>query len=259
MQLLHCQDNLDFLRGMHAESVDLIYLDPPYYSQKDYGEFNDKWSSRRDYLEYITSILQLCHRILKTIGSIYLHCDYHMSHRLRCILDDLFGEDNFRNEIIWCYTGAGTSSMKQFSRKHDNIYWYSKSDKWVFNRDSMRVPYSDPKQTLRLSFHTKGDFDKHNVNDGKVLEDWWTEKESGLSRVVRSPVQNTKYPTQKPIGLLERIIKASSNEDDLVLDPFLGSGTTAVACKRLNRRFIGIDKNPKSIEITRSRLQEILI
>ena len=223
MQQLHCQDNLEFLRH-YNEDVDLIYLDPPYFTQRDYGEFSDVWKSRQEYLEYMRAVLQQCLRILKSTGSIYLHCDWHMSHRLRCLLDDIFGEDNCRNEIIWCYTGAGTSTMKQFSRKHDNIYWYSATDEWKFNREQMRVPYSDDKQTLRKAFHSKGEFDKHNTNDGKVLEDWWIPKSTnGLRTVKRSPIENTGYPTQKPLALLERIIKASSNEGDLVLDCFLGS------------------------------------
>ena len=251
-------DNLPIMQSMPSESVDLIYADPPFFTQTKWsakaGEFDDKWESKAQYLAFMEERLVQSHRLLKATGALYLHCDWRASHRLRCILDEVFGENNFRNEIVWCYSGL-SNSKNQFKRKHDNIYFYSKSNKHQFNHDAVRVPH-------KVDIYKRGDqIDKPNFERlailreiGKVPEDWWTDcdKVYTLLDIQKSEVN---YPTQKPIKLLERIIKASSNEGDMVLDPFCGSGTALVAAERHGRRWIGIDKNDNQ-SIIQSRIED---
>ncbi|MCY4419492.1 MAG: DNA methyltransferase [Cytophagales bacterium] len=282
-------DNLNFMRGMNSESVDLIATDPPFNKNKDFhatpdslaagASFQDRWSWQDDvHQEWVDQIeddhpalmhaiesarhahsegmgAYLCfmgvrllemHRLLKPTGSIYLHCDPTASHYLKAIMDAIFGEKNFRNEIVWCYTGPGSPGMRQFNRKSDTIFWYSKGKEWVFNKDEIRIPYKDPNQSLRRAMSSTGSFTKEEIEvnrkKGKIPENWW----SSFALAVRSKKENTGYPTQKPIKLLERIIKASSNEGDIVLDPFCGCATTCVAAERLNRQWVGIDIWKKS-------------
>ena len=194
-------------------------------------------------------------RILKDTGSIYLHCDPTASHYLKLVMDSLFGNQNLRNEIVWCYTGPGSPKMRQFNRKHDILLWYSKGDKWVFNREDIRVPHK------KLNTNRKGAMIKEALTPeerdaylkrGKVPETWW----AGFSPVGRIHSERTGYPTQKPLALLDRIIKASSNEGDVVLDPFCGCATACVAAERLHRHWIGIDISPSAEDITKLRLSE---
>ena len=195
------------------------------------------------------------HRVLKDAGSIYLHCDPTASHYLKAMMDAIFGRQNFRNEIIWGYTGPGSPKMRQFNRKHDIILWYSKGKEWTFNRDAVRVPYKDPNQRPRKAFDTGGAFDPDEIDAlrkrGKVLETWWTD----IALAVRSPKERTGYPTQKPLKLYKRIIEASSNPGDIVLDPFAGCATTSVAAEQLGRNWIGIDINEEAEEVIRERLE----
>ncbi len=212
-------------------------------------------SKMLSYTSYMAERLFMMHRILKQTGSIYLHCDPYASHYLKLIMDAIFGEKNYRNEIVWCYTGPGSPHMRQFNRKHDIIFWYSKGDTWTFNKDNVRVPYKDPKQTLRRAMDAGQGIDSHEVqryrNRGKVLESYWTD----IALAVRSPKERLGYPTQKPLKLYERIIKASSNPGDLVLDPFAGCGTTIEAAKKNGRDVIGIDILPFALRlINRYRL-----
>ena len=180
------------------------------------------------------------HRILKPTGSLYLHCDPTASHYLKIILDAVFGANNFRNEIVWYYTGPGSPNMRQFNRKHDDIFWYSKGDKWVFNREDVRIPHkqlnTNKKGAMITEALTPEERDVY-LERGKVPETWWT----GFSPVGRIHTERTGYPTQKPIELYKHIIEASSNNGDLVLDPFCGCGTTLMAAESLNRQWIGID------------------
>ena len=179
-------------------------------------------------------------RVLADDGSLYLHCDPTASHYLKIMLDAIFGRRNFRNEIVWAYTGPGSPGMRQFNRKHDTIFWYSKGKKWTFNRDEVRLPYKDPKQRPRRVFDTGKSFDPEEIEKmrqrGKVAESWWT----GIAIAARSK-QNYGYATQKPLALYDRIIRASSNERDIVLDPFAGCATTVVAAEKLGRQWIGMD------------------
>ncbi|MDP3732523.1 MAG: DNA methyltransferase, partial [Candidatus Omnitrophota bacterium] len=186
------------------------------------------------------------HHILKPTGSIYLHCDYRASHYLKMIMDEIFGYNNFRNEIVWCYT-APTNLRTDFPRKHDTIFRYTKSGKWIFNWKVIAIPYSEETvaRTHRGSglmglYGTKNPEIKHKQRlkpQGKIPEDWWID----IPRLQGNATEKIGYPTQKPELLLERIIKVSSNEGDIVLDPFCGCGTTVIVASKLNRQFIGID------------------
>ena len=248
---LYHGDCLDVMRKMPDNSIQLIATDPPYNTGKDFGAYNDKIP---DYLEFLQKRLLECHRVLKDNGSIYLQCDTRFNHRIRCILDDVFGSKNFRNEIVWCYRSPSSPNMKQFPKKHGIIIWYSKGKKWIFNNNDMRVPYA-PSSIARAKYGHCTDLVTSQggemvlCDNGKLLEDWWDD----ISTVGHNKKEITGYPTQKPLKLCKRIIQASSNIDDIVLDPFCSSGTTLVAAHKLNRRYIGIDINDNR-ELVRGRL-----
>ena len=207
------------------------------------------------YLCFMGVRLMEMRRVLKETGSIYLHCDPTANAYLRLLMDTIFGRENFRNEIAWCYTGPGSPKMRQFNRKHDSLLWYSKGAKWTFNADDVRVPYKDPKQTLRKAMDAGKGIGEDEVRRyrerGKILEDWW----EGIAIAARGK-QNTGYPTQKPLELYERIIKASSNPGDVVFDPFAGCATTCVAAERLGRQWIGADYWPITADLTIKRLND---
>ncbi len=245
-------NNLDVMVSLLNEykgKIDLIYIDPPYltglnFKTKD-GKFayTDKFTLD-DYLQFIYERLFLMSLLLKDTGSIYVHVDYRTSAYIRLIMDEIFGEENFRNEIIWCYTGP-SNSRKYFARKHDSIFFYSKSNEYTFN--VQRIPYVKL-QTGKSNGIFKEDY---TLNEGgKVVEDWWQD----ITPVGRIPKQLVGYPTQKPEALLERIIKASSNEGDLVADFFCGSGTTLAVAQKLNRDWIGVDMGDESIKTIKDRM-----
>jgi site-specific DNA-methyltransferase (adenine-specific) len=300
---IYTGDNLPILRSMDSESADLIYLDPPFNSGKQWANpiraegktakvsFKDTWDlsdihadheymMRRDcpqavdlidaaaaingeswkaYLIYMGARLLEMRRILKPTGGIYYHCDPVMAHGVKMLMDAIFGANNFRNEIIWAYTGPSSPGLKQFPRKHDTLFWYSKTKVWIFNRDEMRVPYKDRGQTLRRAMDAGRGIGREEVERyrrrGKLIENWW----SDIALAVRSPKERTGYPTQKPLALLKRIIKASSNEGDLVLDPFCGCATTCLAAEHLGRAWIGIDLSQEAKKIVLARLKEDVI
>ena len=180
-------------------------------------------------------------RVLKSTGTIYLHCDHTASHYLKAVMDAIFGRKQFRNEIVWCYRGGGVP-MHDFARKHDTIFRYSKGKVVTFNVDAVRIPYSkDSAERLNYTaraFRGERVYDNYEPHpDGKHPEDWWP-----MQPLMPSEKRERYgYPTQKPLKLYERIILASSNEGDVVLDPFCGCATTAVAAERLKRQWIGID------------------
>ena len=214
------------------------------------------------YCSYMAERLALLRMMLKETGSIYLHCDSHASHYLKIIMDNIFGAENFRNEIVWCYTGPGSPKMRQFNRKIDTIFWYSKGEKWTFNRDKMRIPYKDGKPHTGGFTHKSGakagskmtsEVAEEYESKGKVLENWWTD----IAIASRSKKEYQGYATQKPLALLKRIIKASTNEGDVVLDPFCGCGTAVVVASMLKRKFVGIDISLFSVEtVTSNRLNK---
>jgi len=244
-------DNLAIMRELPSETIDLIYIDPPYFSQRNYGDFDDRWKSMQHYLDFMVERLKEMHRVLKSSGSIYVHLDWHAVHYIKIEMDKVFGYSNFKNSISWCYT-APSNSKSYFPRKHDEILFYSKSDNYNFNADSIRIPYS--KETIaragRNGSSVDGSiFNKTTFNPlGKIPEDWWID----IVPTSRRPNHGVMYKTQKPSKLMERIILASSNQDDLVADFFCGSGSFIKKAHELGRSCIGVDVSPKALVLARS-------
>lgn len=249
-----CQDNLELLKSQPNESVDLIYCDILYGTGRNFGEYQDLKPIRSEIENHYLPRLKEMHRVLKSTGSIYIHCDWHINHWIRCLMDDVFGYERFINEIVWCYTGAGIKSQKNYSRKHDNIYLYSKTQNYTFNTNDVKIPAAE--KTLKKYENIGSGFSGKpaDFTNGKLLEDWWY-----MAMTARFKNETGLYPTQKSKQFMERIIKASSNEGDVVADYYSGSGTTAVVCKELNRKFIVCDINPKAIEITKNRLSGVCL
>ena len=269
------QTGLPSLRG----KVDLIYIDPPFDSKADYrtkltlpgGDINQKpttieqfayadtWKDGTvSYLRMLYPRLVLMRELLSDHGSIYVHIDWHVGHYVKVLMDEIFGKDIFLNEIIWCYTG-GTDSSAYFPRKHDVILFYSKTKDYTFHGDYM--PFAEA--TLKRFNRIDDDGRRYKENslvdgritrtymkeEGKLVPDYWS-----IPIVNRTFTEAVGYATQKPEALLERIIKASSNEGDLVCDFFGGSGTTAAVAERLNRRWITTDIGKPATLVMRKRL-----
>ena len=213
--------------------------------------------SMMSYLIYMAIRIMEMKRLLKPTGSIYLHCDPTASHYLKLLMDSIFGKGNFRNEIVWCYTGPGSPGMRQFNRKHDIVFWYSRSNTWRFNRAAIRIPHK------RLNTNRSGAMIAEALSDkkrsayllkGKIPESWWPD----FSPVGRLKKERVGYPTQKPLKLLDRIIKASSDDESIVLDPFCGCATACIAAQRRGRQWVGIDISPKAAELVRVRMRNEL-
>ena len=188
-------------------------------------------------------------RVLRADGSLYLHCDPTASHYLKALLDGVFGRQNFKNEIAWCYTSGGVSK-RWFAKKHDLILFYSKSRGYVFN--TQYRPYSEGTLQRGLTQYKKNlNWKYHLRAKGAVENDWWQDIQPLLSPTSK---ERTGYPTQKPLALYERIIKASSNPGDIVLDPFAGCATTPIAAERLERQWVGMDIWDGAADIVRQRL-----
>ncbi len=276
---------------MNSKSVDLIYLDPPFNSKANYAapigseaagaEFRDTWSlndvdiawldlieakhpklwrviqaamtdSDKSYLIYMAARLLEMHRLLKPTGSIYLHCDQTMSHYLKLVMDAIWGRMNFENEIAWCYK-LGGRPRKGWPRKHDSILFYRVGDELVFNDDEIRIPYESTGGYISSGRKIVGDKEYRVNPKGKVPEDWWP-----IPALNHQSKERVGYPTQKPLALLRRIIAASSNPDDMVLDPFCGCATACVAAQDEARRWVGIDISPKAAELVLRRLKNEL-
>ena len=275
---------------IEPNSVDLIYLDPPFFtgkvqkgtakwnpaamevsyddSKKFWGEAEKVKAMRErapewmrhiaverpdfaSYLYYMMERLQACHKVLKNTGSIYLHCDWRASHYLKMAMDEIFGYDNFLNEIAWCFYGGGQSKLL-FPRKHHAILYYHKGSKWTFNHNDIRVPYdSEYKGTSFVDKNSRAPGKSYKPNPkGKVPEDFWI-----ISRPYGKDVVG--YPTQKPTDLLKRIINASCPEGGVVLDPFCGCGTTIIAAQQTNHNWIGIDKSKDAYEVSVGRYHQL--
>ena len=300
-------DNLPIIRGMNSESVDLIYLDPPFNSNANYAapigseaagaEFKDTWTlndvdiawldlietkypalnrvihaamtnSDKSYLIYMAVRLLEMHRVLKPTGSIYLHCDPTMSHYLKLVMDAVFGKAQFRNEIVWRkYGGHKNTARVKFTTEHDTLFFYSVSNQYTFNQ--VFRPLSE--QTIRGEYKYIDDDGRRysiprgrkfrqgvvnrvylDTHPGVAIGNLWAEKELTMQG---KDNERTGYPTQKPLALLDRIIKASSNEDEVVFDPFCGCATTLVAADRLQRDWIGIDISAKAAELVVERIR----
>ena len=203
------------------------------------------------YLTYMAERIEQMYRLLKPTGSIYLHCDPTASHYLKVVMDAIFGAGRFRNEVIWCYSRPSAPNQRQLSRVHDTVFWYSKGAEWTFNADAIRQPYaasSRAREGYVANASKVADGTVQLDSRGKFPESWiYIPPLKGNSR------EYVGYPTQKPLALLDRIIRASSNEDDLVLDPFCGCGTTIASARGLNRRWAGIDISSFAIDLIKDK------
>ncbi|MBP9018178.1 MAG: site-specific DNA-methyltransferase, partial [Paludibacteraceae bacterium] len=261
----------------------LIYIDPPFAVGTDFGfnieiggetaekkqsiieeiAYYDTWGKGiSSYLTMMYERLKLMHNLLANDGSIYLHCDWRMTSYLRLILNDIFGESNFINEIVWCYSIGGKGNTR-FGRKHDNILFYSKSEKYIFNgsdkdviterkaNSHMRAKTDDDGREYQEKTDRKsGKVYRYYIDEGKIPEDYWID----IEQLNREDAERLDYPTQKPEKLLRRIIAASSNEGDLIADFFCGSGATVAAAEKLGRKWIATDLGRFAIHTTRKRM-----
>lgn len=243
-----CGDCIEIMRGVGDQTIDLIYLDPPFGDNGTDKLFTIHWDSIYDYITWIVPKLRECYRVLKDTGSMYLHCDWHANAHLRILMDEIFGENNFRNEIVWCY-GSGGASKHHFSRKHDVILFYTKTNNYVFNTDDVREPYSSPEKVKYKTINGKDYLRKHP--QGRIPFDWWQ-----IPVITNTARERLGYPTQKPESLLERIIKASSIPTSIVLDPMCGCGTCMAVAHKLGRQWIGIDVSPTACKLSYQRLSK---
>jgi len=263
-------DNLSVMAAILAEyegKINLIYADPPFFTNRKYnarigrGEdsrrpneweladgYHDDWHDLDEYLDFLYQRLALMFRLLTPNGTLYLHLDWHADAYARLMLDELFGADNFLNEIVWVYHGP-SPIRSAFNRKHDTILSYFKGKDYTFNADAVREPYNQNTVNTFKSSRKAGFGKIPNLARGKVPEDWWY-----FPVVARLHNERTGYPTQKPNALLERIILASTNPGDIVADFFCGSGTTAYVATNLGRSFIACDESPRAIHTARGRL-----
>jgi len=271
---LYLGDNLEVLRTLPSNSIDLIYIDPPFFSGRNYNviwgdsnevrTFEDIWEGGiTSYLIWLNARLWEMRRVLKNTGSIYVHCDWHASHYIKTEMDKIFGYENFQNEIIWCYETAG-KSKKTFSKKHDAILLYGKTSKIYLDVSKSTMPRKRNKH-MRLGVDENGrEFEeKTDAKSGKVYRwyfdegrlpfDYWTD----IPFINWEASERIGYPTQKPELLLERIIKVSTKEGDVIADFFVGGGTTSAVSQKLNRRFIGCDSSRVAVSVTLDRLVKI--
>ena len=321
-------DNLDVMHGMNSNTVDLIYLDPPFNSKRMYQApigssadkkakkkgiktpgFHDIWvwsedvdirllafmekhrnlftyielvgaihgQAMKTYLTFMAQRLIEMHRLLVETGSIYLHCDPTASHYLKHLMDEIFGKNNFRNEIVWYYR-KWTNAARYFQRNHDVIFLYSKSNSYQFNKQYWMTPhkqkvldrgwdrnvasgvrqllvYDRERSAAQIDAAEKKGQKIVYMDDkpaGVAAPDVWTD----INFLASGAKERTHYPTQKPLALMDRIVKASSNEGDMVLDPFCGCATTCVAAQNLHRNWIGIDLERSAVEFVSDRLRQ---
>lgn len=266
---------LEKLKEIEAHKVDLIYFDPPFFTQRKHSlsnkdnsktyEFDDKYISVEEYLTLIENVLEQSRRVLKKTGSVFLHCDKTASHNIRVVMDKVFGRENFQSEIIWSYK-RWSNAKKGLLNAHQVIFFYSKTQDFKFN-----TLYTDYSATTNLDQILQ---DRERDKNGKSV---YKKDKNGnvilgkekkgvpLSDVWEIPYLNPKakeragYPTQKPVLLLNQILNIATDEGDLVLDPFCGSGTTCVSAKYLKRAFIGIDISMDAVVLANTRLEEMVI
>jgi len=244
---IYCGDNLEALANFPEKSVDLIYADPPFFSNKHYEviwndgaeirAFEDRWKGGiNHYIGWMELRLAQCHRVLKDTGSMYLHCDWHANAHLRILMDKIFNKDNFQNEIIWAYR-RWTAEARRFH--------------WMFNPPM--IPYTpSSERDYEKGYHTRvknGETTVLKKGKGVVANDVWH-----IQFLNPMSSERLGYPTQKPEALLKRIIEASSNKNDIVLDPFCGCGTTIAVAQQLGRQWVGVDVSPTACRMMRDRL-----
>lgn len=266
-------DALKVLKEIAEKSVDLVYLDPPFFTQNKQSlvsnndieySFNDKWSSIDSYLCFMQERLIECKKILKDTGSIFLHCDRNASHYLKVLMDSIFGMDNFQSEIVWSYK-RWSNSKKGLLNNHQIILFYSKTKDFKFKK--IYTDYSETTnidQILQERVRNEKGKSVYKLDENGETIIGCSKKGVPLSDVWEIPFLNPKakervgYPTQKPIILLEQIIRLVTDEEDLIVDPFIGSGTTAVAAKLLNRKYIGIDIMQDAVNLAEERLNSLI-
>ncbi len=293
---LYCGDNLEILATLEKESVDLIYIDPPFFSNRHYEiiwgdeaeirSFEDRWEGGINvYIEWMRERVRELHRVLKPTGSMYLHCDWHAGHYLKVMMDDIFGYHNFRSDLVWCYK-TRQFSKRYWNHKHDDILFYVKDSTkpYVFNWDSEGVIEPYAQETIK-KYKLKDDKGYYRlvgrgikgspIRSAKDVAPEWEKTHPELVKrnylgkgyapsdylyidiINQAAEERLGYPTQKPEALLEKIIKASSNEDDWVLDAFCGCGTALAVAQNLGRHWIGIDISPSAISLIKTRLARI--
>ncbi len=240
---LYCCDNLQLLKSQPDKSIDLIYCDILYGTGRNFKDYQDLKPIRSEIESHYLPRLIEMKRVLKQNGSIYLQMDTRINHWLRILMDEIFGYSNFQNEIVWCYAGGGIPK-NNYPKKHDVILFYTKTENYYFNHQMRN--YSQSGSGRRSNGY------KYDLLGKTPINDWWAD----IAPQNTQSKDKVSYNTQKPKELIRRFVLASTNEGDTVADYYLGSGTTAVVCKELNRNFIGCDINPKAIEITKNRLNE---
>ena len=248
---IRLSDNLELMAETQDNTVDLIYCDILYGTGRKFKDYQDLKPKREVIEEHYIPRIKEMHRILKDTGSIYLQMDYKISHWVRCIMDDIFGYDNFLNEVIWWYYNSQSNVKNNYKSKHDNILFYSKTKKHTYNLKDIGEPLNESQIKRFSKEDEKGKYYNNTTQQGKKVKVYLKEdKVINLHNVWKMPIPTkTTYDTQKPKALIERIIKASSNEGDLVADFYAGSFTTAEVCKDLNRNFIGCDISEKAVAI----------
>jgi len=282
-------DNVEIMRGINSASVDLIYADPPFNKNKNFSapigskaagaHFKDRWTwdevkdewlgeiseqhpklgtlihaygeirgkDGKAYLLYMAVRIIQMHRILKPEGSLCLHCDPTMGCEIKGLLDAVFGAGRLINQFIWHYKNA-SRGKKQFAKSHDTIYWYGKGEEWTFNRENVLAPFESGMTEWR---YTRGGQKGRAIPKGKTPDDVFA-----LPSLNAMAKERTGYPTQKPLQLLQYLVRAASNAGDVVLDPFCGCATTLIAAEIEGRRWIGIDISPKAMELVMQRMKK---
>lgn len=240
-------DNMELMKTIESNTIDLIYCDILYGTGRKFKDYQDLKPNRIEIENHYIPRLKEMHRILKPTGSIYLQMDTRINHWIRFIMDNIFSYDNFRNEIIFSYSGGGISKTN-FPKKSDRILFYTKSKNYYFNNE--KKPYSDMSSKNLLWKH-RNQKRVDELNNGTPITDVWSDLKFKINYQEQ---EFTGYTTQKTKELLKRIVLASTNEGDLVADFYAGSFTTAEVCKDLNRNFIGCDINPLALEISKQRL-----
>ena len=237
---IECCDNLELMSKIESGTVDLIYCDILYGTGRNFMDYKDLYPIREIIEEHYIPRIKEMHRILKDTGSIYLQMDCRINHWIRILMDDVFGYVNFRNEIIWSYDWGNRT--EKWNAKHDTILFYSKTNKYILTPEKVKRNIKD--STIKRMKY-KCAMIKDNLTYPTCV--WGIPTINGMAK------ERVGYATQKPKALIERIIKASSNEGDLVADFYLGSGTTAEVCKDLNRNFVGCDINLRAVELSKLR------
>lgn len=317
-RVIYCGDNIEQLRKFPDGCIDLVYIDPPFNSNRNYevfwGEtqekrsFEDRHESTEAYIDYMRPRCVELARVLKTTGSFYYHCDWHASHYVKMMLDQIFGANTFHTEIIWRRTNAKGLAFRSFPNNHDSIFYYTKGDEYTFNRQYLPhnqeyvesfYKYKDEGtgRIYRLADLTNPNKNRPNLTyeflgvkrvwrwtqermqeayqkgivvqtkpgavpclkryldeqEGNPVDSIWTD----IPPVQAQSTEKLGYPTQKPLALLERIIKTSTSENDIVLDAFCGCGTALVAAENLKRQWIGIDISPTACRVMAKRLRDV--